>query len=55
MFPRVTLAKPNVISNGARDYYTLVNERDGGVNGVKITFEECETQYSTKLGVECYE
>jgi len=43
------------VANGFRDYYTLINERDGGINGVKITFEECETQYNTKLGVECYE
>jgi branched-chain amino acid transport system substrate-binding protein len=25
------------------DYLKLVNERDGGVNGVKLAFEECET------------
>ncbi len=43
------------VANGFRDYYTLVNQRDGGINGVKITFEECETEYNTKLGVECYE
>jgi branched-chain amino acid transport system substrate-binding protein len=43
------------LANGFRDYYTLINERDGGLNGVKITFEECETEYNTKLGVECYE
>jgi branched-chain amino acid transport system substrate-binding protein len=43
------------IANGASDYFTLVNERDGGVNGVKIAFEECEDQYDTKQGVECYE
>ena len=29
--------------------------RDGGINGVKITFEECETGYATDKGVECYE
>src|SRR5262249_50322735 len=33
----------------------LLNERDGGINGVKITWEECETQYATDKGVECYE
>ena len=33
----------------------LVNERDSGINGVKITFEECETGYATDRGVECYE
>ncbi len=43
------------VANGFRDYYTLINERDGGINGVKIAFEECETEYNTKLGVECYE
>ena len=42
-------------ANGFNDYFTLVNERDGGINGVKIAFEECETQYDTKQGVECYE
>ena len=43
------------IANGYIDYLKLLNARDGGVNGVKITWEECETQYDTKLGVECYE
>ena len=43
------------IANGAIDYFALVNERDGGINGVKIAFEECEMQYDTKQGVECYE
>lgn len=43
------------IANGFVDYFTLINERDGGINGVKIAFEECEMQYDTKQGVECYE
>src|SRR5438309_6524012 len=43
------------IANGFVDYFQMVNERDGGINGVKITWEECETQYDTKQGVECYE
>ncbi len=43
------------IANGFVDYFTLINERDGGINGVKLTWEECETQYDTKQGVECYE
>src|SRR5262249_6035375 len=30
-------------------------ERDGGINGVKIVFEECDTGYATDRGVECYE
>ncbi len=43
------------IANGFVDYFTLLNERDGGINGVKLAWEECETQYKTDLGVECYE
>ena len=42
-------------ANGKQDYLKLVNERDGGINGVKITYEECETSYATDKGVECYE
>ena len=42
-------------ANGAVDYWTMINERDGGINGVKIAFEECETGYATDKGVECYE
>ena len=48
---------PNGIpfANGFVDYLNLVDIRDGGVNGVKITYEECETGYATDRGVECYE
>ena len=42
-------------ANGYIDYLKLVNTRDGGVNGVKLTFEECEFGYATDRGVECYE
>jgi len=42
-------------ANGFQDYFNLLNERDGGINGVKLAIEECETQYDTKQGVECYE
>ena len=42
-------------ANGVVDYWTMINERDGGINGVKIAFEECETGYATDKGVECYE
>jgi len=41
-------------ANGYSDYLKLVNAR-GGVNGVKIIYEECETGYATDRGVECYE
>ncbi len=42
-------------ANGFVDYLKLVNERDGGVNKVKLAYEECETGYATDRGVECYE
>ena len=42
-------------ANGTADYYNLINERDGGINGVKIVFEECDFGYATDRGVECYE
>jgi len=42
-------------ADGYVDYLKLVNERDGGVNGVKIAYEECEFGYATDRGVECYE
>src|SRR5712671_7788204 len=42
-------------ANGYVDYLKLLNARDGGINGVKITMEECETGYATDRGVECYE
>lgn len=48
---------PNGIpfANGVADYYRLINARDGGINGVKISYEECDTGYATDRGVECYE
>ncbi|NML13484.1 ABC transporter substrate-binding protein [Azohydromonas caseinilytica] len=42
-------------ADGKQDYLKLVNARDGGVNGVKLVFEECETAYDAAKGVECYE
>lgn len=42
-------------ANGKQDYIKMINARDGGINGVKISFEECETGYATDKGVECYE
>ncbi|MBM3568602.1 MAG: ABC transporter substrate-binding protein [Alphaproteobacteria bacterium] len=42
-------------ANGFADYLALLNERDGGINGIKVTWEECETQYNNDRGVECYE
>ena len=42
-------------ADGYEDYFTLMNERDGGIGGVPIKVIECETGYNTEKGVECYE
>ena len=39
---------------GSIDYFNLIN-MTGGINGVKISWEECETEYNASRGVECYE
>ena len=41
--------------DGFEDYFTLLNERDGGIGGVPIRVVGCETGYNTEKGVECYE
>ncbi len=43
------------VFGGFIDYMQLINMRDGGVNGVKLTWTECETDDSVERGVECYE
>ncbi|MFC3614740.1 ABC transporter substrate-binding protein [Lutimaribacter marinistellae] len=42
-------------ADGYADYFTLLNERDGGIGGVPVRVIECETGYNTEKGVECYE
>ena len=42
------------VFGGYIDYMQLVNEQ-GGINGVKLAWEECETEYNNARGVECYE
>ncbi len=42
-------------ADGYQDYFTLLNERDGGIGGVRLQVPECETGYNTEKGVECYE
>lgn len=39
---------------GMIDYFNYINMK-GGVDGVKIAWEECETEYNNAKGVECYE
>jgi branched-chain amino acid transport system substrate-binding protein len=40
---------------GIIDYLQYVNMKDGGVNGVQLTWTECETEYNAARGVECYQ
>ena len=42
-------------ANGFADYLNMLNERDGGIGGIKVKVEECETGYNAQKGVECYE
>lgn len=39
---------------GYRDYFNYINDK-GGVNGVKIFVQECETAYTLERAFECYE
>ena len=43
------------VANGMHDYLAMLNERDGGIGGVKLAVDECETGYDTKKGLECYD
>jgi branched-chain amino acid transport system substrate-binding protein len=42
------------ICGGMEDYFDLINFK-GGIDGIKLKWEECETAYSPPRGVECYE
>jgi branched-chain amino acid transport system substrate-binding protein len=42
-------------ADGLIAYLTLLNARDGGIYGVKLVWEECETVFDVDRGVECYE
>jgi branched-chain amino acid transport system substrate-binding protein len=43
------------LANGFIDYVTLLNARDGGIHGVPLVWEECETVYDVPRSIECYE
>lgn len=45
----------SAFGGGLIDYMKMLNERDGGINGVKLFWEKCETQYQNDRIVECYE
>ena len=43
------------LADGYIEYMTLLNERDGGINGVNLEVTECETRYENSRGIDCYE
>ena len=53
--PARSRARARGIADGMHDYLTMLNERDGGIGGVKLNVDECETGYDTKKGLECYD
>ncbi|WP_026096362.1 ABC transporter substrate-binding protein [Ideonella sp. B508-1] len=40
---------------GIIDYLRYINEVEGGINGVKLVWQECETEWTAEKGIECYE
>jgi len=40
---------------GTIDYLRYINDVEGGINGVKLFWDECETEWEVEKGVECYE
>ena len=42
-------------ADGYIAYLTLLNARDGGISGVPLVWEECDTVYDVMRGIECYE
>ncbi|KQU64901.1 ABC transporter permease [Aminobacter sp. DSM 101952] len=51
--PFATAGTP--LADGQRDYMLMLNERDGGVNGIRLDYSECETGFNTDKAAECYE
>ncbi|WP_394779404.1 ABC transporter substrate-binding protein [Undibacterium sp.] len=43
------------IYGGFIDYMQYINMKEGGIGGIKFSWEECETEYQAAKGVECYE
>ena len=48
-------AAGSAFGGGMIDYYKLLNARDGGINGVKLFWEKCETNYQNDRIIECYD
>jgi branched-chain amino acid transport system substrate-binding protein len=42
------------LAQGQADYLAMLNARDGGVGGVRLAVETCDTAYDVDQGLECY-
>ena len=40
---------------GLIDYLRMLNARDGGVHGVRFSWEKCDNRYDSSRTLECYE
>lgn len=43
------------VANGMRDYFEMLNQRDGGIGGIPLAIDECEVASSAERGLACYE
>ena len=43
------------LAHGQADYFAMLNARDGGIGGVRLAIEACDTAYDDAKGVACYE
>lgn len=48
-------AASTAMFGGYMDYMAMLNARDAGINGVRLSWEICDTEYKTDRGIECYE
>ena len=42
-------------AQGLFDYYKMINERDGGIGGLKIIFPKCQIDLKVMTDLECYQ
>ena len=42
-------------AQGLFDYYKMINERDGGIGGIKIIFPTCQIDLEVKTDLKCYQ
>lgn len=57
IFTGRTIAAPagRLAPDGLADYLQLLNIRDGGINGVRLVWDECETAFDDARGMACFE